>query len=334
MITMLLVPADAVRKAGRVLVEWLWRRDALVAARAIEPLGPGSRSALSTGRALSTFATELMGKDAGEDSPDGLPEPAAFLAAHAVLVEAAAWTLAVWTDGNVATTLAEAWDAAQADGRFAAIAPERVAAARSFLVDRRGPALVELSYSALEAELNEAIAFVQTLLDQAAVRANPSMPVVRQRIVRVFAATLALMALGVAFWFCVLFPDMAKAAHWRASSAVLPGIPTEGTGCTLQPQHDYFFHTAEEASPWIQFDLGRDRRVRSVSVENIKSCCQERAAPLVLSVSSNGTDWRDLGHQNEMFTTWSPSFAATKARYVRLAVQKKTWFHLAAVHIR
>lgn len=127
-------------------------------------------------------------------------------------------------------------------------------------------------------------------------------------------------------------PNLASGRPWKTSS----------TQVTCDPEHgwcggavtDIFFHTEDEASPWIEFDLGAPKWVRRVEVRNRLDCCGDRAVPLVVETSDEETTWAEVAHQDEPFEHWAASFPARQARYVRLRVARKSILHLEAVSIR
>jgi hypothetical protein len=126
--------------------------------------------------------------------------------------------------------------------------------------------------------------------------------------------------------------DLTQGASWRTSSK------WENVGCTSPDQvcpesPAIFFHTKEEKEPWIEFDLGSAHQIAAVQVDNRPDCCAERTIPLVVEVSDNHKKWKPVARQEADFKTWRPSFAPTKARWVRLRVDRTSFLHLARVRI-
>lgn len=128
--------------------------------------------------------------------------------------------------------------------------------------------------------------------------------------------------------------DLAPHATWTVSSSY------DASGCKSPQQtcvggENYFFHTGQEADPWIRFDLGKERHVSAISVENRRDCCEERADPLAVAVSSDGKKWTEVGRRTGTFSEWTKRFpASTKARYVKLHVPgPPSILHLARVRI-
>jgi hypothetical protein len=111
-----------------------------------------------------------------------------------------------------------------------------------------------------------------------------------------------------------------------------------GAGCVSPAQQcaqspNFFFHTTEEANPWLEFDLGATRSISRVRIENRRDCCSDRAVPLTVEVSTDGKNWKTVARQAEDFTSWSVSFGSVEARWVRLQTHRQTYLHLAEVRI-
>lgn len=95
-----------------------------------------------------------------------------------------------------------------------------------------------------------------------------------------------------------------------------------------------FFHTNEEDSPWVQYDLGEPKTFHEVEVQNRLDCCGDRAVPLVVEVSDDEKSWTQVARMDEPFARWVPTFPPRRARYVRLRVARRSILHLEAVAIR
>ena len=77
-----------------------------------------------------------------------------------------------------------------------------------------------------------------------------------------------------------------------------------------------------------------DKPVRSVITYNRWDCCVERAVPLVLELSLDGERYWEAATRRDPFYVWSATFAAQRARYVRLRVIGPSTLHLTRVEIR
>lgn len=127
--------------------------------------------------------------------------------------------------------------------------------------------------------------------------------------------------------------DLAAGAEWSASS-LYPGEP----GCKSPEQEcvnspNYFVHTNEEDMPWLLFDLKTKQKLSGVRIENRLDCCYERAIPLVVEVSDDAKQWRDVARRTTDFSTWKESFDTVEARYVRIRILKRTNLHFSRVRL-
>jgi hypothetical protein len=125
--------------------------------------------------------------------------------------------------------------------------------------------------------------------------------------------------------------DLAKGATWTASSRYPEyGCPSPAQDC--EGKGPYFFGTQEEDKPSIVFDLGRVTQVSRLEIQN-RAELAERAVPLVVSVSTDQKNWKDIVRRNDEFDTFRMSFPPVQARWVKLWVDKRTFFHLQRVRI-
>ncbi len=96
----------------------------------------------------------------------------------------------------------------------------------------------------------------------------------------------------------------------------------------------YFFHTNQERDPWIVFDLGTERHVSAVELDNRLDCCTERANPLAIAVSTDQKKWTEVARSKQEFTTLRKRFSTVKARYVKIHVPRPDGIlHLSHVRI-
>lgn len=127
--------------------------------------------------------------------------------------------------------------------------------------------------------------------------------------------------------------DVAANASWTTSSRYPQG------GCESPRQEcaggeNYFFHTMQESDPWVMFDLGKERRISAVEVDNRLDCCTERANPLVIEVSSDKKKWREVARHTGDFTTMRETFDSVRIRYVKIHVPvPAAILHLSRVRI-
>ena len=137
-------------------------------------------------------------------------------------------------------------------------------------------------------------------------------------------------AVAVREWMVEL-DNIARGKPWTISSVYPMGCRSPSQKCMESPS--FFFHTQEQQSPWIEFDLGTPQSFSSVKIRNREDCCSDRAVPLIIEVSSDGKKWKQLARKNEVFSTWQPEFPTAEGRWVRLRVAKKTMLHFVSVDI-
>ncbi|HET9954235.1 MAG TPA: discoidin domain-containing protein [Polyangiaceae bacterium] len=126
--------------------------------------------------------------------------------------------------------------------------------------------------------------------------------------------------------------DLTLNKPWTTSSnANVGGCPSPHQVCSDEPP--YFFHTAEEATPWIEIDLGREESFHGIRIHNRTDCCRERAVPLVVEVSNDRSKYSLVARQESNFRRWKQTFAPTKARYVRVRALKRTMLHLSRIMV-
>jgi hypothetical protein len=129
---------------------------------------------------------------------------------------------------------------------------------------------------------------------------------------------------------------------WRTPHDVLQGRPfrlsSEWAKCNPARQTcgggttRIFFHTLEDASPFIQYDLGRAIPLRQVSLTNRRdSGLADRAVPLVIETSLDEKTWHVVARRDYWFEEWLAEFPPTQTRYLRLRVARRSVLHLESV---
>jgi hypothetical protein len=142
---------------------------------------------------------------------------------------------------------------------------------------------------------------------------------------------IVLVSLGVNAWPLLLARDLAEGKLWIASSAY--GSFSRSGLMSGDPNPDGRFHTLEEPFPSLAIDLGSIQPVHAVAVDNRLNCCRERALPLVIEVSEDGSVWRRVAYRRALFSSFTARFVAVRARYVRLHVDRRSTFHLLRVSV-
>lgn len=310
----------------RSVWQWFWRGKELALARqAQRDVPPGVRALLTRART----ALEL-GERAFEPI-DALRSGPSLPLSVSLFREAAYWALAAQREAAPPATLALAFE--QVDSEvltFAAAGSEGLEHVKQALLLK---SFRETADDTPDQQRQDALvlrAFVQALIER---QLGPERRVGRalvQRWVRLTLGVLLLLALTVGGSLAVMralrSPDLAAGRPWRPSSS--------NTSVPKAERHEYFFHTQDEDSPWLEIDLGKPTTFSRVEVVNRRDCCPERAAPVVIEVSSDQTKWKEVSRRADSFSVWQAKFAATSARYVRVRVTRRSILHLAAVSVR
>lgn len=99
------------------------------------------------------------------------------------------------------------------------------------------------------------------------------------------------------------------------------------------------FHTAEETNPWWQVDLGSTHVLGEIRVFNRLDYNPERVRTLQAQLSLDGMNWKTVyRHASGAFggNDGKPlriMLKSENARFVRLILAEKTWFHLDEVEV-
>jgi hypothetical protein len=126
--------------------------------------------------------------------------------------------------------------------------------------------------------------------------------------------------------------DLAAGKPWRQSSRLNnEGCESPNQTCENSPY--FFFHTVDERNPSLEIDLGQPQKFSKLRVINREDCCVDRSVPLIVEVSVNQSEWREVARRNEVFSSWLAEFSPVEARWVRLRVDKHSYLHLAAVRV-
>jgi hypothetical protein len=294
--------------------EWFWRGEALKRARAATD---------ATARAEAASATDLVEAATSLGNAEGTLLAHGLLLSAATLHAAKALKLevnreALLGEGAVRTRLQE----------LRVTKDEVDAASRAVILDGGASELPKTQDVA-------ALRQVADVLSRDAARQNQSAASVHvQRWVRL-GAVAALF--GVFVFLGFIHPwwlrDKARGATWVASSAFPePGNTIQGT--LGWPSSDYFFCTNEEDNPWVIIDLGKVKSFSRIRVVNRLAGSQERAYPLKIEVSHDKETWKTVAERPDTFDVWVVDLPDTeKARYLRLSLGRKTWFHLNTVQL-
>ncbi|OCX43220.1 hypothetical protein A7X81_08240 [Campylobacter ornithocola] len=105
------------------------------------------------------------------------------------------------------------------------------------------------------------------------------------------------------------------------------------------PVGDHAFHTAKEDNPWCIIDLGQNYPIEHIRVYNIKDeRYRERAKSLCVEISHNERDWirvsSELCYWEDNYFVFNAVLSQVySARYVRLFLNERNYFHLSKVQV-
>ena len=152
-----------------------------------------------------------------------------------------------------------------------------------------------------------------------------------KKALKVVAAGVLVLVGATSYRLATAPVDLAKGKPFTLSSKWADCHPEEGQ-CGGYPTR-VAFHTNEEPSPWFLIDLGAPTSFSRLTIANRSDMAGIRAVPLVVEVSDNGAEYREVARQTQMFATWSPHVGPQVARWVRLRVDRTSVLHLEAVKI-
>jgi len=324
--------------ASRIL-EWFWLRSAEQAAR--------SGSSAPVPRVLELAGRAAVALEAATRT-ERPAEPFAHAGNDAVAAElyreAIHWTLLAHEERAAPATGADATDLAalleRADRALlvrAAGGEKELDALRLELRAGSYREFAELGAGAQRALVERVGTFAQALLEPLSTLERQLERIWVRRVVHVLGVVL--LVVGVVGGLRQYLRhrerqhDLAAHATWTTSSIYpVGGCPSPKQTC--EGGENYFFHTGQEADPWITFDLGAKKGVSAVEIDNRLDCCAERALPLYVAVSSDGTHWKDVVHHGAEFTSVRLEFEPVRARYVRIHLPKAgSILHLSRVRI-
>lgn len=123
--------------------------------------------------------------------------------------------------------------------------------------------------------------------------------------------------------------DISRGKPWKASSLAERACESPQRDCDPR----FFFHTKREKGPWLEVDLGAASEISAVRVLNRTDCCQDRALPLVVEVSTDHERWQEVARRKSAFTSWKGRFPSTRARWVRFRVAGDSYLHLSDIRV-
>lgn len=149
---------------------------------------------------------------------------------------------------------------------------------------------------------------------------------------------IGVAALALASWNyrsdirSLMLPNLALHREVRISSNWRPGI-YPATGVVDGETTELGCHSDFENHPWLQIDLGQSKTIHRVVVTNRVDGDTTRAVPLLVELSSDGKSFAPYARQDSDFKVWTAKGRVTRARFVRLTVQKDSMLHLNEVEV-
>jgi hypothetical protein len=319
---------------ARLVWEWIWRSRALDAARRAAAEAEPARELWRRAR----LAAELAERALEPDVP--LADGPAHVLAISLYREAAYWALTVRQRNEAldAPSLGELLSADTEGLRVTGLSEADLARVRAVLAEQTfvERAAIEHSRQIADAELSRR--FVNALLEESGAASAPRQAVARvhrQRALRMLAILLVAAVVMSCGWLAIARafrgPDLALGKTWSISREWARCHP-EWRKCGDQHTR-VFFHTKRHNQPWFLLDLGPGTTVGRVEIENRDDCCQDQAVPLVVEVSDDKRNFREIARRTTPFWTWRATFPPLQARFVRLRVDGRTYFHLSRVSV-
>jgi hypothetical protein len=316
------------RDIARKSFEWIFRRAALRDARAGLPAAD-DQGAVATRQAK--LLLEITRRTA--EPAQALPAGALPAVTLGLCREVIYWALAARRadGGTVPSDLRALWDAAQPQTSSASPPDpdpnnDASAALRRTLFDDYAPH----SLAVTDAEAARAREFAEALVWDLDAPRRKIERVLIQRWLRIGLLGAVVILLAIGGRVLMLGPNLAAGKPFRLSSTFSGWAAcVASTGCA-----GLMFHTETEPNPWVELDLGMPQKVSRVEVINRGDCCADRATPLVVEVSTDRAVWTPVARRKEPFGSWTASFPARVARYVRLSVPRRTVLHLQAIAVR
>jgi hypothetical protein len=313
------------------LLEWLLRTRGLTAARAevAEPSSPAHAF-----RRRARLAYELAERVLDPIEPLRAGSGAALAAD--LFRQSAYWALCAADHAAEAVPCSQLWNA-ELESELARSLPDREAleAARQLLLEASFVSLAELSEDDQLQSALRARSLAATALDRIDRPQRRVETLLWQRFARLGLCALVLIAaVGVSLRGAEDLhqgTDLLAGKAWRTSSTWGKCDPVAARCGGVRTR--VFFHTKEDASPWIEYDLGAPKKFSRVVVRNRTDSVPDRAIPLVLEVSDDQKVYREVVRRPTSFRTWRADFQPQRARYVRLRVARRTWLHLERISI-
>ncbi|HEX2657290.1 MAG TPA: discoidin domain-containing protein, partial [Polyangia bacterium] len=300
----LLSPVTLVRK----LRSGVWGSAEVVRLRKLDllpTLSDRQRADLRQALAVRRLAAETMA--AADPQRAGALLPALI----GILRNGTFWALSAATPEPAPADLVEAFDRLPADVLQALVPDAAVRERLRTVLTVSGESWGRRERSEQEQGLGDLETLSTAMLTRLTNSARRLRGIFVRRLVLSFAM-LVLVVAGVKVGLSLdLRPSLTTGQPWRASSTLEVCHPQEHS--CADAVTNIFFHTLEEESPWVEFDLGSRKAFTRLTVKNRSDCCPDRAVPLIFEVSDDRVTWREVVRRTETFSTWKASFPTTRA---------------------
>ncbi|MFC4994517.1 c-type cytochrome domain-containing protein [Rubritalea tangerina] len=101
-----------------------------------------------------------------------------------------------------------------------------------------------------------------------------------------------------------------------------------------QGPHTYTIHTNQELRPWVMLDLGANKKITRINLNN-RTDLMERANQIKVSTSIDGTHWKSVYQSTNRITSDWKIKVQQYARYIKIELNKDTpeYLHLKNIQI-
>jgi hypothetical protein len=217
---------------------------------------------------------------------------------------------------------------------LARLTGEQLSVTAEFLRARqREPLILRLSPARCQVALAGLRSLAFDIARQIARETLPLRKLRRTSVARIVLTLVALAAIVRGAWYLAdRSPNLALGTSVTLSSS------SEGYGVT--PDHlvdgnrsSLGFHTDTGPDQFATIDLGKPTSIQRVHVYNRTDCCPERAIPLRIELSLDGTQYDRVAHRERPFLVWKATFKGSAARFVRVTHEGDGYFHLSEVEV-
>jgi hypothetical protein len=151
------------------------------------------------------------------------------------------------------------------------------------------------------------------------------------RVTLVAVAILAVIAM-IGSWISAKFEKPNVALHRPVEvSSQYPGAGEDHSLLVDGDRTNLGFHT-DCSGGWVIIDLGAPKNIEKVVVYN-RSEYPERAVPLIIEVSNDHQNFRQVAEKREVFDKWAAKGLNAQGRYVKLRNTTSACFHLSEVEV-